>query len=251
MTRGGVDDDDHPRIDPTRDSRAQARAVSTWASALAAGDPWVRWDWVTSHGDEIMSALREHLVLTIEAVLLGLIVAVPISLVAVRYRWLQAPAFSIAGILYTIPSLALFAILVPLTGLSRTTALIPLASYTLFILTRNIVTGLEGVPSAVKDAADGMGYGRTARLVKVELPLALPSIMAGIRLATISTIGLVTVTALIGLGGLGQLINDGLNRDFRTPLVVGTVLSVAMAIAADLLLVGVQKLATPWARAGR
>ena len=153
----------------------------------------------------------------------------PVSLVAVRYRWLQAPAFSIAGILYTIPSLALFAILVPLTGLSRTTALIPLASYTLFILTRNIVTGLEGVPSAVKDAADGMGYGRTARLVKVELPLALPSIMAGIRLATISTIGLVTVTALIGLGGLGQLINDGLNRDFRTPLVVGSVLSVAMA----------------------
>ncbi len=225
--------------------------MNTWASALAASDPWVRWDWVSSHGDEIMSALREHLVLTVEAVLLGLIVAVPVSLVAVRCRWLQAPAFSIAGILYTIPSLALFAILVPLTGLSRTTALIPLASYTLFILTRNIVTGLEGVPPAVKDAADGMGYGRTARLVKVELPLALPSIMAGIRLATISTIGLVTVTALIGLGGLGQLINDGLNRDFRTPLVVGTVLSVAMAIAADLLLVGVQKLATPWARAGR
>ena len=220
------------------------------AGVIAAGDPWVRWDWVADHGDVITSALREHIVLTLEAVLLGLIVAIPVSLAAVRWRWLQAPAFSIAGLLYTIPSLALFAILVPLTGLSRTTALIPLASYTLFILTRNMVTGLEGVPSAVKDAADGMGYGRTARLVKVELPLAFPSIMAGIRLATISTIGLVTVTALIGLGGLGQLINDGLQRDFRTPLVVGSVLSVLLAVVADVLLLGVQRLATPWARAG-
>ncbi len=166
------------------------------AGVLAADDPWVRWDWIADHGDVITAALREHIVLTIEAVLLGLVVAIPVSLAAVRWRWLQAPAFSLAGILYTIPSLALFAILVPLTGLSRTTALIPLASYTLFILTRNIVTGLEGVPPSVKDAADGMGYGRAARLVKVELPLALPSIMAGIRLATISTIGLVTVTAL-------------------------------------------------------
>ena len=187
--------------------------------------------------------------LTVQAVLLGLVVAVPVSLAAVHWRFLQAPAFSIAGILYTIPSLALFAILVPWTGLSHTTALIPLASYTLFILTRNIVTGLEGVPPAVKDAADGMGYSRSARLVKVELPLALPSIMAGIRLATISTIGLVTVTALIGLGGLGQLINDGLQRDFRTPLVVGSVLSVLLAFVADVLLLGVQRLATPWARA--
>ena len=189
--------------------------------------------------------------LTVEAVLLGLIVAVPVSLAAVHWRFLQAPAFSIAGILYTIPSLALFAILVPWTGLSHTTALIPLASYTLFILTRNIVTGLEGVPPAVKDAADGMGYSRSARLVKVEIPLALPSIMAGIRLATISTIGLVTVTALIGLGGLGQLINDGLTRDFRTPLVVGSVLSVLLAVVADVLLLGVQRVATPWARAER
>ena len=219
------------------------------AAVLAQGDPWVSWSWVGDHGDLILSLLREHIVLTVQAVLLGLVVAVPVSLAAVQWRWLQAPAFSLAGILYTIPSLALFAILVPWTGLSHTTALIPLASYTLFILTRNIVTGLEGVPPSVKDAADGMGYGRTARLVKVELPLALPTIMAGIRLATISTIGLVTVTALIGLGGLGQLINDGLQRDFRTPLVVGSVLSVLLAVVADVLLLGVQRLATPWARA--
>ena len=170
------------------------------AAVLAQGDPWVSWSWVGDHGDLILSLLREHIVLTVQAVLLGLVVAIPVSLAAVQWRCLQAPAFSLAGILYTIPSLALFAILVPWTGLSHTTALIPLASYTLFILTRNIVTGLEGVPPSVKDAADGMGYGRTARLVKVEMPLALPTIMAGIRLATISTIGLVTVTALIGLG---------------------------------------------------
>jgi osmoprotectant transport system permease protein len=225
--------------------------VTHVATVLADNQPWVQWSWVGDHGDLILSLLREHIVLTVQAVLLGLVVAIPVSLAAVRWRWLQAPAFSIAGILYTIPSLALFAILVPWTGLSHTTALIPLASYTLFILTRNIVTGLEGVPPSVKDAADGMGYGRAARLVKVELPLAFPSIMAGIRLATISTIGLVTVTALIGLGGLGQLINDGLTRDFRTPLVVGSVLSVLLAIVADVLLLGAQRVATPWARAGR
>ncbi len=246
--RGGANEDEQSSFDPSRDPRSQARAVSVRRSARrrrSVGALGLGPD----HGDVITAALREHLVLTVEAVLLGLIVAVPVSLVAVRCRWLQAPAFSIAGILYTIPSLALFAILVPLTGLSRTTALIPLASYTLFILTRNIVTGLEGVPSAVKDAADGMGYGRTARLVKVELPLAFPSIMAGIRLATISTIGLVTVTALIGLGGLGQLINDGLQprlphaarRRFRAVGAAGhRRRSPAGRRAA---------LATPWARA--
>ena len=140
--------------------------------------------------------------------------------------------------------------MLPITGLSRATAVIPLAAYTLLILVRNIVTGLDGVPPEVKEAADGMGYSRTRRLLRVELPLALPAVFTGIRIATVTTIGLVTVTALIGQGGLGALMLDGFRRDFRTPLTVGIALSLALAVVADLLLVGVLRLVTPWRRAG-
>ena len=140
----------------------------------------------------------------------------------------------------------------PVTGfLSRTTALIPLVCYTLLILVRNTVTGLEGVPPEVKEAATGMGYTQTRLLLRVELPLAMPAIIAGVRIATVSTIGLVTVTALIGQGGLGQLLLDGFQRDFQTPLTVGIVLSLALAVVADLLLLGALTLATPWRRKGR
>jgi osmoprotectant transport system permease protein len=169
-------------------------------------------------------------------------------LAARRWRWLQGPILSVTGILYTIPSLALFALLVPWTGLSRTTSELGLVGYTLLILIRNIVTGLDGVPADVREAAQGMGFGRARQLLRIELPLAAPVIVAGIRIATVTTIGLVTVTALIGQGGLGQLILEGLNRDFRTPLVVGSVLSVALAVVADVGLAGVQRLLTPWGR---
>jgi osmoprotectant transport system permease protein len=155
----------------------------------------------------------------------------------------------VTGVLYTIPSIALFVILIPWTGLSRTTALIPLVTYTLLILIRNIVAGLRAVPAEVKEAAQGMGYRPLRQLFSVELPLALPAIVAGIRIATVTTIGLITVTALIGQGGLGQFMIDGFQRDFRTPLTVGIVLSVALAVAADLILVGTQRLLSPWARA--
>jgi osmoprotectant transport system permease protein len=168
----------------------------------------------------------------------------------VRYRRLYGPVLAITGVLYTIPSLALFGMLIPLTGLTSTTALIPLTAYTLLILVRNTVTGLDGVPADVKDAALGMGYSRTRQLLRVELPLALPAIIAGIRIATVTTIGLVAITALIGQGGLGALMYDGFQRDFRTPVTVGIVLSLALAIVADLLLVLAQRIATPWARAG-
>src|SRR5437763_1310674 len=139
----------------------------------------------------------------------------------------------ITGVLYTIPSLALFAFLVPWTGLTVTTAEIGLVGYTLLILVRNIVAGLDGVPADVRDAAQGMGYSAPRRLLRIEVPLALPTIIAGIRIATVTTIGLVTVTALIGEGGLGSLINDGLNRDFHTPLVVGLAGRVILAVTAD------------------
>ena len=210
----------------------------------------MRWDWLSSHTDVILRAVREHVVLTGLAVGIGLLIAFPLALLVRRWRWLQTPVLSLTGILYTIPSLALLALLVPWTGLSRTTAEIALVSYTLLILIRNIVAGLDGVPPDVREAAEGMGYSRTRQLMRVELPLAVPVIVAGIRIAVVTTVGLVTVTALIGQGGLGQLILDGLTRDFRTEVVVGSLLSVALATSADLLLVGVQRLATPWARTG-
>jgi osmoprotectant transport system permease protein len=213
--------------------------------------PWIKWDWVSSHTDEILHALREHVVLTAIAVLVGLVISVPLALLARRWRWFEAPVLSVTGIMYTIPSIALLALLVPWTGLTRTTAEIALISYTLLILIRNMVAGLAGVPSEVREAAEGMGYTRRRQLARVELPLALPVIVAGIRITVVTTIGLVTVTAIIGQGGLGQLILDGLYRDFRTEVVVGSVLCVALATVADLALVGIQRIAMPWSHSGR
>jgi osmoprotectant transport system permease protein len=224
-----------------------------WATILGEdiGPKWVYWPWVSDHLDEIRARFGEHVELTLLAVGFGLVIALPLALLSVRYRRAYGPALAVTGVLYTIPSLALFALLLPLTGLSRWTALIPLTAYTLLILLRNIVTGLDAVPADVKEAADGMGYSRARRLWRVELPLALPAIVTGIRIALVTTIGLVTVAALIGQGGLGSLMLDGLNRDFRTPLTVGIVLSLALAIVADLLLVLVLRIATPWRRAER
>jgi len=222
-----------------------------WVLAEDIGPKWLYWPWVQDHTDEIRDRLVEHVELTVLAVLFGLAIALPLALLSVRYRRLYGPVLAITGVLYTIPSLALFALLLPLTGLSRTTALIPLTLYTLLILVRNTVTGLDGVPPDVTDAATGMGYSPSRRLLRVELQLALPAIIVGIRIATVTTIGLVTVTALIGQGGLGALMLDGLQRDFRTPLTVGIVLSLTLAVVADLLLVLALRLATPWRRAGR
>lgn len=209
-------------------------------------DPWVRWDWIRDHGDDIGAATRQHVELTLIAVALGLLLAFPLGLVARRWRRTAEPILGFTGVLFTIPSLALFALLVPFTGLSRTTAEIGLVGYTLLILVRNIVAGLDGVPDDVMEAAHGMGFRPLGRLLRVELPLALPVIVAGIRIATVTTIGLVTVTGLIGQGGLGALIIEGINRDFRTPLVVGSVCSVALAVMADVALAGTARLLAPW-----
>ena len=216
----------------------------------AADDPWLRWDWISSHIPVIRDALTQHVELTVIAVLIGLIIALPLGLAGWRWRLLRGPIFSITGILYTIPSLALFALLIPITGLTFLTAEVGLVSYTLLILIRNIVVGLDSVPAEVREAARGMGYRPLAEVLTIEVPLAVPAIMAGLRVATVTTIGLVTVTALIGEGGLGSLMLDGLIRDFRTPLVVGTLLSIGLAIVADLGLTGLQRLVTPWARRG-
>jgi osmoprotectant transport system permease protein len=216
------------------------------APLLDATDPWIRWDWVGNHLGVIGGDLLQHVELTVIAVGVGLLVAIPIGVFAWRYRGSRGAVLGIAGGLYTIPSLALFALLVPWTGLTVLTAEIGLVAYTLLILVRNIVVGLDGVPADVRDAATGMGYRQVRQLLRVELPLALPVIIAGLRIATVTTIGLITITALIGEGGLGQLIYDGLQRDFKTPLVVGAVLSVALAVVADVGLAGAQRLLTPW-----
>src|SRR5437660_7996090 len=208
-------------------------------------DPWIRWSWISGHADVITAALIQHIQLAAIAVVVGLIIAVALWLVAWRSRLLRGPIFSLTGILYTIPSLALFSALVPFTGFTILTAEVGLVSYTLLILIRNIVVGLTSVPDEVREAARGMGYRPLAELARIDLPLAIPAIIAGVRIATVTTIGLVTVTALIGEGGLGKLIYDGFLRDFHTTLIVGASLCVVLAVVADLLLVGLGKVLTP------
>lgn len=217
---------------------------------LVAAQRWVDWEWVGGHRELILDRLREHVELTLIAVFLGVVIATPLVLVSRRWRRAYPAVLMTTGVLYTIPSLALFTLLLPWTGLTRTTALVGLVSYTLLILVRNAVTGLDGVPEDVREAAAGMGYTRGRSLLAVELPMALPAIVAGIRLALVTTVGLVTVAALIGHGGLGHLILDGLNRRFRTPLVVGSVLSVALAATADVVLLRIQRRLSPWKAAG-
>lgn len=206
------------------------------------------WDWVFDHLDDIWQRTVEHVQLTVVALVVGCAISFALALLAVRVRWTYPPIRRVASILYTIPSLALFALLIPFTGLGMVTAEIALVSYTILILVSNTVAGLESIPPSVKEAADGMGYTRRRRLLTIELPLALPTIVAGIRIASVTVIGLVTVAALIGSGGYGALIEDGLRRNFPTPIVVGAVLSVALALIVDGTLALVQRLLTPWRR---
>jgi osmoprotectant transport system permease protein len=212
-------------------------------------DRLLSWEWIGDHTDEIWERTLQHLQLTGYAVGIGLVIAMAMSVVALRWRRAYAPLAAVSGALYSIPSLALFAILVPYTGLGFRPVLIALVTYTLLILLRNIVAGIDGVPRSVLEAADGMGYEPWRRFLAVDLRLATPAIIGGIRVATVTVIGLVTVGALVGSGGYGVFINDGLSRNFTTPIIVGGGLSIAMAIAFDLLFVAVQRLTTPWSRA--
>nr|WP_307875198.1 ABC transporter permease subunit [Frankia nepalensis] len=203
---------------------------------------------MSTRSDEILDALREHVDLTVTSVALGVVVAVPLVLAARRWR----PAVSLIGgatsILYTIPSLAFFALLLPLSGLSTTTVRTGLVVYTLVILFRGFLAGLDGVSPDVLESARGMGYGPTRILLTVELPLALPAIIAALRVATVSTVALVTVGATIGHGGLGNLIYEGLGSTFKAEVFTASVLCLALAVVADLLLLGLERLATPWRR---
>ncbi len=211
--------------------------------------PLIDWAWIASHLDDLWALTVEHVMLTVIAVCVGFAISFLLSLLIVRWRGAYGPITAVAGILYTIPSLALFAALVPITGLTATSALIALVSYTILILVRNIVTGIDGVPVEARDAADGMGFTRGGRLRRVDLPLATPVIVAGLRIATVTTIGLVTVSALIGQGGLGRLISEGLRRAFPTMTITGAVLSVVLAVIADIGFVLALRALTPWSRA--
>ena len=208
-----------------------------------------RWDWVVDNLDDVWLALGEHFYLTLLAVALGFLISFPVSIYVFRHRKFYGPVTAVAGILYTIPSLALFAVLIPITGLASTlTAEIPLVIYTLLILIRNIVAGLDEVSDDVKEAARGMGYTNRQLLWKVELPLAMPTIVAGLRIATVTTIGLVTVTAIIGKGGFGYFILLGLTRTFSTAIVLGAVLSMIFAVIADVALLRIERFLAPWTR---
>ena len=215
-----------------------------------AAEPLVRWDWVADHLDEIWARTLEHLYLTALTVVIGFAISFPLALFAHRHRRAYPPITWVTGILYTIPSLALFVTLLPITGLGTTTALIGLVAYTLLIFIRNTVAGLDGVPEDAMEAARGMGYTRRQILWRVEVPLAMPVIMAGVRIAAVSTVALVTITALIGLGGLGHFILEGLQLFFSTPTIVGAVLSVVLALLVDGALLLTQRVLTPWARPG-
>ena len=211
-------------------------------------DPFIQWSWIFAHGHEMWTYTVQHLILTVVPVLAGLAISLPLGILAQRHRRLYNPVIWISGFLYTIPSLALFGLLLPFTGLSLTTVEIALTSYTLLILIRNIVTGIDSVPAEVVDAASGMGLTRRQILWRVQIPLAMPAIMAGVRIATVSTIGLVTVGAIIGRGGLGKFITDGLQILFTTEILLGAVLSVLLAIIAEAGLLGLQRFITPWTR---
>jgi osmoprotectant transport system permease protein len=221
-------------------------------AADAAPNPWFDGSYVVDNWDTIMGYLGEHVRLTIGAVLIGSLIALPLALLARRSRLLGGAVLGFSTIVYTIPSLAMFAFVFPFTGLTTTTVLIGLTAYSLVILVRNFLVGLQGVPDDVQEAARGMGYGNLRRFVQIELPLALPAFMAGLRIATVSTVALVTVGVLVGHGGLGQLIYGGFNANFyRAEIVTGAVACVLLALVADLLLAGLERVLTPWARTAR
>jgi osmoprotectant transport system permease protein len=214
-----------------------------------APNPWLSWSYLHDNSDAILAATKQHVTLTLISVGLGLLLALPLALLARRSRRLETLVLGLAGVIYTIPSLALFAVLAPITGLTKKTVVIGLTAYALLVLVRNVLAGLQGVPEEVVEAARGMGLGPGRLLVRVQLPLALPTIVAGVRVATVSTIALVTVGAVVSNGGLGQLIFEGFNNNFyRAEILTATLLCVLLAAVADALLLGVEWLLTPWAR---
>ena len=225
--------------------------MSSSAPGCLQRNDWVCGDYLSTRADTILAATGEHVVLTVVSVALGLLLALPLGVLAFRVPRLRGLVLGTSTAVYTIPSLAMFSLLLPFTGLSATTVVVGLVLYSLTVLVRNVLAGLQGVPADVVESALGTGYGPVSLLLRVQLPLALPTVLAGLRVATVSTVALVTVGSILGHGGLGDLIYAGLRTQFQAEVLTATVLVVALAVAADLLLVGVQRALTPWQRAAR
>ena len=223
---------------------------------LADGEPLIRWGWIGDHSDELTTLTLHHLKLALLPIVFGLIIAIPLGIMCVRYRWLYPPTLGVANVLYGVPSLALFMLFIPYFGIGEGakedfTIILPLTLFSLSVLVPNVVDGLRSVPDPVRQAATAMGFGTFRRLVQVELPIAVPVVIAGVRVAAVASISLVSVGVLIGNGGLGQLFIDGYSRDFTTPIIVSCVLIIVLALVSDGVLVTAQRLLTPWARTRR
>jgi osmoprotectant transport system permease protein len=207
------------------------------------------WSWIPSNWSLIWQLTRANAFLGVVSPLIGLAISVPLGIVCARWRWFYPPTLTVVNVIYAIPSLALFIALIPEYGLTDTPVVIGLTAYSLCVILPNVVTGLRGVPGPVRQAATAMGYGPLRRLITVELPLAVPVIMAGLRVAVVSSISLATVGQLIGVSSLGYLFIDGLQRSFPTAIYIGLFLVIVLALLCDLILVGLRRALTPWAAA--
>ena len=204
------------------------------------------WSWIPQNGSEIWELTRENLYLGVVPALIGLVISLPLGIVAARWRWFYPPVLTVVNILYAVPSLALFIALIPAFGLTDTTVVIALTVFSLCVILPNVVAGMRGVPASVKQAATAMGYGPLRRLATVELPLATPVIIAGLRIGVVAGISLASVGQLIGVSSLGYLFVDGLQRSFPTEIWVGLVLVILLALICDLILITVRRFLTPW-----
>ncbi|MFE2938078.1 ABC transporter permease [Streptomyces sp. NPDC059255] len=216
-----------------------------------ARNEWICGAYLSSRRTILWDAVLQHLQLTFAAVLIGLAIAVPLALAARRWNAAAAPVLGVTTVLYTIPSLAMFSLLLPFYGLSASLVVAGLVLYSLTLLVRNILAGLRGVPEETRQAARGLGYGPLRLLLTVELPLALPAALAGLRIATVSAVSLVTIGAIVGYGGLGNLIYAGMNSFFKAQVLTASVLCVVIAVAADVILLLLQRRLTPWTRRAR
>ncbi|HSI92685.1 MAG TPA: ABC transporter permease [Jiangellaceae bacterium] len=220
--------------------------AATLSQDCLARNDWICVEYVRTRADRIVDALQEHLFITVTSLLVGFLVAFALALLARHWRALSGPVQGVSTVLYTIPSLALFALLFTVTGISATTVVIGLILYSLTILVRGIIVGLDSVPADVRESAVGMGYGPAKLLWRVELPLGIPAIFAALRVAAVSTVALTTVGFIVGHGGLGNLIFQGLRTNFKAEVLTAAVLCVVLALVADVILVGAERLLTPW-----
>ncbi|HTU74627.1 MAG TPA: ABC transporter permease [Trebonia sp.] len=206
------------------------------------------WSWIPENGSQIWQLTQENIYLGLAPALYGLLLSLPLGILAARWRWFYPPVLTVTNILYAVPSLALFIALIPSLGLTDTNVIVALTVYSLCVILPNVVAGLRSVPEDVRQAATAMGYGPLRRLITVELPLAGPVIIGGLRVGVVSSISLASVGQLIGVSSLGYLFVDGEQRDFPTEIYVGIAGVIALALACDLILVLLRRLMTPWMR---